>query len=160
MNKYLFLIILALCSGCNSKLNENDFLKKISAKLDMIKSASYASTQYGSIPGDTAMFSEPRTRHYKVFTDPSDTFVGASTADFSLNDTTKMKEFYDGKVRGTVFWEKEYVRIDSFKNNPAPFRLVYYPFYTKINEIIKYTLTTKDSIRQILLIMVTRYILV
>jgi peroxiredoxin len=35
---------------------------------------------------------------------------------------------------------------DSFRNYPYPFRLVYYPFYTKINEIIKYSLTTEDSI--------------
>jgi thiol-disulfide isomerase/thioredoxin len=73
--------------------------------------------------------------------------VGASSAQFFNDDSTKMKEFYDGNVRGTVFWDKEYVRIDSFKNHPYPFRLVYYPFYTKINEIIKYTLSTRDSIK-------------
>ena len=147
MNKYLLLIILALFTGCNSVLNENDYLKKASKNLSKIKSASYVSTHYGSIPGDTTTFSEKRMRNYKIFINPSDTLVGSSSAQFSTDDTTKMKEFYDGNVRGTVFWEKEYVRVDSFENNPAPFRLVYYPFYTKVNEIIKYTLTTKDSIQ-------------
>jgi thiol-disulfide isomerase/thioredoxin len=57
-----------------------------------------------------------------------------------------MTEFYDGFANGEVDWEEQYIKVDSFKYNRAPFRLVYYPFYTKINEIIKYTLTTKDSI--------------
>jgi thiol-disulfide isomerase/thioredoxin len=147
MNRNLILIILALCTGCNAVLNENDYLTKASENLDAIKSASYLSTQYGTIPGDTTTFSEINTRNYKIFTNPLDTLVGACSAQFSNDDSTKLKEFYDGNVRGTVFWDKEYVRIDSFKNNPYPFRLVYYPFYTKINEIIKYTLSTKDSIK-------------
>jgi len=58
-----------------------------------------------------------------------------------------MTNFYDGNVRGVVNWDGQFVRIDSFQNDPAPFRLVYYPFYTQINEIIKYSLTTKDSIQ-------------
>ena len=147
MNKYLLLIILALCTGCNSVMNENDYLKKVSKNLDAIKTASFVSTQYGSIPGDTTTFSEPGMRHYKIFINPSDTLVGSCTAEFSTEDSTRMQEFYNGNVRGKVFWDQEYVKIDSFENNPAPFRLVYYPFYTKINEIIKYTLTTKDSIK-------------
>ena len=147
MNKYLLLIILVILSGCNAVLNEHDYLEKVSQNLDAVKSVSYIETGSASAPGDTTKFSEPRTIFYKVYINPSDTLVGSSTAQFPIDDTTKMKEFYDGKVRGTVFWEKGYVRVDSFQNHPYPFRLVYYPFYTKINEIIKYTLTTKDSIR-------------
>jgi peroxiredoxin len=147
MNRYLILIILALCTGCNTGLNENDYLKKVIKNLDAIKSASYISTQRGTIPGDTTTFSETYIRNYKIFSNPQDTLVGSCSAQFPPDDSTRMKEFYDGKVRGTVFWNKQYVRVDSFQNHPYPFRLVYYPFYFKINEIIKYTLTTKDSIQ-------------
>jgi len=147
MNRYLILIILALCTGCNAVLNENDYLTKASENLDAIKSASYVETQTASAPGDTTEFSEPRVLNYKIFINPSDTLVGSCSAQFPPDDSTRMKEFYDGMVRGTVFWDKEYVRVDSFQNHPYPFRLVYYPFYYKINEIIKYTLTTKDSIQ-------------
>jgi thiol-disulfide isomerase/thioredoxin len=59
-----------------------------------------------------------------------------------------MTSFYDGKVRGLCNWEEQYVRVDSFQNHPYPFRLVaHYPFYVKTNEIIKYSLTTEDSIK-------------
>lgn len=145
MNKYLLLILLALCTGCNS--GQNEYLEKVSENLDAIKSATYVEIQTASAPGDTTKFSEPRVLRYKIFINPSDTLVGSCSAQFPYNDSTKMKEFYDGMVRGTVFWDKEYVRVDSFQNHPYPFRLVYYPFYTQVNEIIKYTLTTKDSIQ-------------
>jgi len=39
------------------------------------------------------------------------------------------------------------VKVDSFQNYPYPFRLVHYSMYTKINEILKYTLATQDSIQ-------------
>ena len=71
MNKHLLWIIVALCSGCNSVLNEHDYLKKVSENLNEIKSASYVSTQFGSIPGDTTTFSEPMMRNYKIFINPS-----------------------------------------------------------------------------------------
>lgn len=147
MNKHVWWILLVCCSGCHSVLTENEYLKKVSENLSEIKSASYVSTQTGSIPGDTTTFSEPRTQNFRIFLNPADTLVGSSTAQFSSGDSAKLKEFYDGNVRGTIFWDKEYVRVDSFQNHPYPFRLVYYPFYTKINEIIQYTLTTNDSIQ-------------
>jgi peroxiredoxin len=145
MNRHLILIILVLFTGCTAELNENDFLTKASENLDAIKSASYLEIQTASAPGDTTTFSEPRAHYYRIFINPSDTLVGSCSAQFPHKDSSRMKEFYDGMVRGTVFWDKEYVRVDSFQDHPYPFRLVYYPFYFKINEIIKYSLTTKDS---------------
>ena len=147
MNKNIYWILFVLLSGCNSSLNEKDFLNKVSGNLDKIKFASYFSTGIASAPGDTTKFTEPRELYYKIFINPLDTLVGSSSAKFSADDTTKMTDFYDGKVRGKVNWNEQYVKVDSFQNHPYPFRLVHYPFYTKINEIIKYTLTTKDSIR-------------
>lgn len=146
INRFLLIIMIWLF-GCNSTINQDDYLKKISEYLDQIKSVSYYSIQVASAPGDTAMFSEPYKLFYKILINPSDTLVGSSSMTFSADDTTKMTDFYNGMVRGKVNWEKQYVKIDSFKHHPYPFRLVYYPFYTKINEIIKYTLTTKDSIQ-------------
>jgi len=146
MNKGILLILIISLFGCNSRKQQNDYLRKVSKNLDQIKSASYFLTGVSSAPGDTTKFSEPRESFYKIFINPTDTLVGSSSATFSTEDTTKMTDFYNGTVRGKVNWDEQYVKIDSFKNHPYPFRLVYYPFYTKINEIIKYTLTTRDSI--------------
>lgn len=147
MEKGTLVILIISLLGCNSTINQNDYLKKVSENLDQIKSASYFLTGVASAPGDTAKFSEPRESFYKIFINPSDTLVGSSSATFSAEDTTKMTDFYNGTVRGKVNWDEQYVKIDSFKNHPYPFRLVYYPFYTKVNEIIKYTLTSRDSIQ-------------
>jgi peroxiredoxin len=119
----------------------------VSNNLDKIKSASYFSTKIASAPEDTLEFTEPRKTYRKFFVNPLDSLVGSNTASFSTDDTTKIINFYNGVVSGNVNWDKQYVLIDSFKNQRAPFRLVYYPFYTQINEIIKYTLTTKDKIK-------------
>jgi len=143
----LFLLIaLILASGCRKQYSEKEFLTEVSDKLGRIKSATYFSTATASAPGDTLKFSEPRTQYVKIFINPDDTLVGSGSLQFKGADTTVMTDYYDGIARGSVNFEERYVKIDSFINDPYPFRLVYYPFYTKINEIIKYTLTTEDSI--------------
>src|SRR5690606_31351264 len=148
MKKVHIGIILISLSGCSiPAINQNDYLSKVSGNLDQIKSASYFSTQAASAPGDTIIFTEPYRLYYEIFVNPTDTLVGSSSATFSAEDTTKMTDYYDGNVRAKVNWDEKFVKIDSFKTHPYPYRLVHYPFYTKINEIIKYTLTTTDSIQ-------------
>jgi thiol-disulfide isomerase/thioredoxin len=144
--RLILLIAVILTGGCKKQYNEKEFLTEVSGKLGRIKSATYFSTATGSAPGDTLKFSEPYTRYVKIFINPDDTLVGSGSLLFKGADTTGMTSFYDGTARGTVNFEDRYVQIDSFRNDPYPFRLVYYPFYTKINEIIKYALTTEDSI--------------
>ena len=147
MKRVIFGILLISLFGCNPTNNQYDYLKDMSENLDQIKSASYFLTVTSSAPGDTARFTDPYEKYYKFFINPSDTLVGSSSATFSAKDTTKMTDFYNGKVRGKVNWDQQYVKIDSFKHHPFPFRLVHYPFYTRINEIVKYSLTTTDSIQ-------------
>jgi len=138
---------LILCFGCKTKTSEQDFLRASSDELSRIKSASYYTVSSASAPGDTMKFSEPRTQYVKIFANPGDTVVGVSSMLFPYDDTTRMTDFYDGIVRGTVSWDKKSIMVDSFRNDPYPFRLVHYPFYPRINEILKYALTTEDSIR-------------
>ncbi len=145
--RILLLALLISMHGCKSGPSEKDVLLNVSDNLSNIKSATYYFTGVGSAPGDTTKFSEPRTMYYKIFVDPSDSLVGSSSAIFSIDDTSKMIDFYDGEVRGKCYWDEQYVKVDSFQNHPYPFRLVHYPFYTRINEIIKYSLTTEDSIQ-------------
>ncbi len=144
--RFMLLIAVILASGCRKQYSEKEFLTEVSDKLGRIRSATYFSTVTASAPGDTLKFSEPWTRYVKIFINPDDTLVGSGSLLFKGADTTEMTDFYDGIARGSVKREERYVKIDSFRNDPYPFRLVYYPFYTKINEIIKYSLTTEDSI--------------
>lgn len=145
--KTLLWIWLAACCGCNTTPDRNGYLRKVSDKLGRIKSASYFVTETSTVMGDTARFMQPRESYYKIFTNPLDTLVGSKSAWFSASDTTKALAFYDGKAAAYVEWDKNYIEVDSFKVQIAPFRIVHYPFYPKINEMIKYALSTKDSIR-------------
>ena len=144
--KLMLLCAVLMAGGCKKQYSEKEFLSEVSGNLQKIRSATYYSTATASAPGDTMKFSEPRTQYVKVFIDPEDTLVGSGSLLYKGEDTTAMTDYYDGLSRGTVNHEEHYVKIDSFRNHPYPFRLVYYPFYTKINEIIKYSLTTADSI--------------
>lgn len=145
--RILILALLISMHGCKSGPSEKDVLLSVSDKLSNIKSATYYLTGVGSAPGDTTKFSEPITMYYKIFVNPSDTLVGSSSAIFSIDDTSKMIDFYDGEAKGKCYWDEQYVKVDSFQNHPYPFRLVHYPFYTRINEMIKYSMTTEDSIQ-------------
>ena len=144
--KLILLCAVLLAGGCKKQYSEKEFLTEVSGNLEKIRSAAYFSTVTASAPGDTLKFSEPRTQFVKIFINRDDTLVGSGSLQFKGEDTTVMTDYYDGLSRGTVNFEERYVKIDSFRNDPYPFRLVYYPFYTKINEIIKYSLTTTDSI--------------
>jgi len=143
----LLLLLSVLFFSCKHNYSERAYLQEVLANLNKINSVTYFSTNISSAPGDTAMFSEPRTSYIKIFVNPSDTLVGANSVIYAKDDTIRMTDIYDGKVRGEANWDKQYIKIDSFKNDPYPFRLVYYSFYIKIREIIKYSLNTKDSIR-------------
>lgn len=141
-----FFLALILMVSCKEDFTEKEYLLLVSDNLGKIESASYYLTSSNSAPGDTARFSEPRTRFIKMFVNPSDTLVGAKTALYEGADTTRITDFYNGAVRGTVDWEEQYVKVDSFQDHPYPFRLVHYPMYPQVQEIIKYTLNTEDSI--------------
>ncbi|MGY6559629.1 MAG: peroxiredoxin family protein [Nitritalea sp.] len=145
LKSLLFLLLVLI--GCKPSTSEEYYLQKVVDHLSQIKSVSYYLETISSAPGDTTKFTEPRSSYHRIFVHPADTLVGSSSATFLAEDTTRMTDFYDGAVRGKVNWDKQYVKVDSFGNNPHPFRLVHYPFYTRINEILKYTLTTEDSIQ-------------
>jgi len=143
-------VILMLSSTIIFGQSKNEYLKTVLNNLNQIKSATYYSTESASAPGDTITFSEPRTLFVKEFVNPADSFVGASYIQYKNTDTNKIDGFYDGVVKGEFDWDKQTVEIDSFKNYPYPFRIVYIPFYTRTTSIINYALTTKDYIKTVI----------
>jgi len=145
----LFIPLNLIC-GCKAEINNEEYLQSVYNTLDKIKSATYYFTCSASAPGDTLSFSDPQHLYIKEFVNPADEFVGASSITYYQQDTTKIHEFYDGLVRGKFDWEEKTIKIDSFQNNPYPFRLVVHPFYTKTKNIIKYALETDDSTKMVL----------
>ena len=139
------LIIFILINACSSRKNHNYYLEKVLNNLDQIKSATYFSTMASYAPGDTSPLLNFQ-RYFKEYSNPPDTFVGSSFVMLLKDDTTKMDFCYDGNMRARVNWDEKYMEIDSFQNNPLPFRPINAPFFTRTKRLIKYALETEDSI--------------
>lgn len=140
----LFLSV-TLISRCKVETNKNDYLKKVLANLEKIKSATYSSTLISSAPGDTLEFKTFK-RHYKEYINPSDTSIGSSFEWTQHDNNFKIDCLYDGKANVYLDWNEKNVEIDSFKTSTLPFRPITPPFFNFTKSIIKYALETKDSI--------------
>lgn len=134
-----------LLNSCKIDNNKNGYLRKVLNNLDQIKSATYISVRSSSQPYDT-LKNITSTYFTKEYSNPKDTFVGAYSAHFQPSDTSKMNFFYDGMAKGYLDWTDKTIMIDSFQNNPLPYRAVNAPFYTRTKTILKYAMETKDSI--------------
>jgi thiol-disulfide isomerase/thioredoxin len=135
-----------LIGRCNPiEYEERDYLDKVLYNLEDIKSATYFEKGGGYPPGDSVP-SRIYQSYVKEYKNPADTTIGSSYIKFPKSDTTKMRFCYDGKMRARVNWDGKYMEIDSFRNNPLPFRPLNPPFFNYTASIIKYALETKDSI--------------
>ena len=128
-----------------SQQDNKEYLGKLLEKLDSIKYASYYYYQIATLPYDSTP-----SLSYSVFKreyiQPEDKFVGANIASFSINDTSKLEYFYDGKSKAYLDYKKKLIPVDSFKYNQYPYRVVYPPFITYTKTLLKYAIETKDSI--------------
>ncbi|MHC1703244.1 MAG: TlpA family protein disulfide reductase [Tenuifilaceae bacterium] len=145
MKKIILTIIISYLPICLWGQSDTSYIGKIYENLKQIKSASYlwyqsASALYDTIP------SASYNVYKKEFDNPEDEFVGVSIATFQINDTSKMVYFYDGKAQSYLDWENKTIPVDSFKNNRYPFRVVYPPFFTAMECLLKYALETSDNI--------------
>jgi len=136
------LLILGIVGGCKSKFDEKKYLTKILNNLEQVKSASYTFSMVWSDPGDTipSPYNPPYIYHYKEFANPADTAAGVSWGDFYLTDTTKMSRSYNGNVAIVVNHSRKTISIDSSFFGGAKV------FFKSAQNIIKYALTTNDSI--------------
>jgi thiol-disulfide isomerase/thioredoxin len=134
-----------LFASCKENYTTQDYLKTVFDKLNKIESASHYTIGENWNPGDTAA-SFTQNYFVKEYRNPSDTTIGSKFV--TLDTLTKMRaEFcYDGQMRAILYNDEKGIIIDSFKVRPLPFRPIKPPFYNYVTSIIKYTLTTKDSI--------------
>jgi len=134
-----------LIGSCKTQNHDIDYLKKVLVNLEQIKSANYSSKLSASAPGDTLQFITV-SRYTEEYFNPADTFIGSKFSVTQTMDTSKVSWVYDGLAETFMDWNVKTIKIDSFKTNILPFRLVFPPFYNYTKSIIKYTLETKDSI--------------
>jgi thiol-disulfide isomerase/thioredoxin len=145
MKKASLLITLVLLSNVLIAQSGDAYLQKVLNNLRQIRSATYFSITEPFAPGDTVA-SRTYFHYFKEYDNPADSTIGASFAAFPQDDTTKMQYCYDGKMKASVYMDEKFTAVDSFKNNPRPFRPLSPPFFNYAKSIIKYALETDDSI--------------
>lgn len=137
-------VFLGSCSENDTKTS-HPYLEEVLSNLLDIKSATYFSRAESWAPGDTV----PSTvlhNYYKAFDNPSDTTIGTSWIALDREDTTKFNSVYDGNMLAFFLHERKEILLDSFKVKKLTFRPIPTPFYQYTSDIIKYALTTDDSI--------------
>ncbi|MCD7936011.1 MAG: TlpA family protein disulfide reductase [Tannerellaceae bacterium] len=134
-----------LTSSCNRNQDPYAYLEKVLKNLDKIESATYHEVKEAWNPGeiDPTYRVERLVREYN---NPQDTTIGASYVAFDLADPTRLEFAYDGTVRVIMHHKHNGLMIDDFSTNTLPFRLVNPPFFNYTKNILRYMLTTQDSI--------------
>jgi len=144
-NLVIFLL-LSIGISCKSNNSSTDYLQKVLGNLEKIESATYLSLTEIWQPGDTI----PQgvySRVYKEFSNPVDTTIGASFVWYNAEDSTKFIYCYNGVISAYVNRDEKIIDVDNFiRDRGFSFRLVPPPFFNYTKNIIKYALTTKDSI--------------
>ena len=132
--------------SCSQPKGTKDYLKTVLDNLEEIQSATYYSRVETWHPGDTAVVYD-LTYFIREYDNPSDTTIGAIEIQTSADNHSHLCYAYDGKMKASVFEEHKGIMIDSFKvDRNLPFRPVGPPFYNYTKSILRYILTTKDSI--------------
>lgn len=146
VSKLIFasLLLISIIS-CKIHANTNDYLRKVLNNLEKIESATYFKDIESWEPGDTIPTVVAR-RFIKEYNNPMDSTIGANFMSFNCDDTTKLESCYDGKVTALINDDVKGIEINDFTFRQLPFRLVTPPFFNYAKNIIRYTLTTKDSI--------------
>lgn len=146
VSKLIFasLLLISIIS-CKIHANTNDYLRKVLNNLEKIESATYFEDIESWEPGDSIPTVLAR-RFIKEYNNPMDSTIGANFMSFNCDDTTKLESCYDGKVKALINDDVKGIEINDFTFRQLPFRLVTPPFFNYAKNIIRYTLTTKDSI--------------
>lgn len=138
-------LLIVLLSACKKNYTSIDYLETVLKKLNKIESASYISTVEKWYHADTTA-SFIMSRFIKEYKNSSDTTIGAKFVALDSLTKTKAEFCYDGQMRATFYNDDRKIVIDSFTVRKLPFRPLTPPFYNRITSIVKYALTTQDSV--------------
>lgn len=143
----LLLITLFLLSvmTISSKENKNDYLRKVLSNLENIKTVTYRSLDESWEPGDTTTNTHGFS-FVEEYNNPEDSTIGASWVNYTDGEVKQIRSCYDGAVIVSFYHDKHGVVVDNFTFRKLPFRPIGSPFFNNTKNIIKYALTTPDSI--------------
>lgn len=141
---YLFMLLIIVTS-CRVNKGPAGYLNEVLVNLEKIESATYYEHLESWQPGDTARMSS-FCRFVKEYNNPGDTTIGASFVSMDCEDTTQLEFGYDGKIRALIYHEHKGLVVDDFTVRPLPFRPLSAPFFNYTKNIIRYALTTQDSV--------------
>lgn len=137
---FLFVIFI----GCTDNQTPESYLQKVLDNLERVESATYVVFNEGWRPGEKNPI-HSKYSYIEEYNNPADTVIGGAYV--RLNQEKTQLEFtYDGNIRVLTYHDKKGLVVDDFSNNPYPIRLVSPPFFNYTKSIIRYILTTRDSI--------------
>ena len=141
---YLFMLLIIVTS-CRVNKGPAGYLNEVLINLEKIESATYYEHLEGWQPGDTTRMSS-FCRFVKEYNNPGDTTIGSSFVSMDCDDTTQLEFGYDGNIRALIYHEHKGIVVDDFTARPLPFRPISTPFFNYTKNIIRYALTTEDSV--------------
>jgi len=140
------LLLFLTITGCESSKSPERYLQKVLTNLEKIETAVYEETRQSWNPGDpTPVYTECRL--IKEYNNPADSTIGASFVSLHCADTTLLDFAYNGEIRVDTYHENKGLVIDDFTARPLPYRPLFPPFFNYTESIIRYILTTNDSIQ-------------
>lgn len=141
------IVVGTTCTSCNRELTQEEYLKKVLANVEKIKVAEYETTKKVKAPYEKKW---NRIKQGKVteHDNPADTTLG-----FSCVEDVKAEKrvlVYDGTLSVTVNDNDKTITVKDFQDKQSkllPFRLYGPPFFNYVKSLMRYMLTTTDSIQ-------------
>lgn len=137
-------IILLMCLLTGGTLQAQEYLREVLDKLESIRSASYQEERFSYLPYET----KPKASYtYQVheYRNPNDTTIGSSFVEWTKGEKIA-RRIYDGRIQAYIDQEPKEVEINDFSMYPFPYRPVGAPFFNYTESLLRYFLTSSDSI--------------
>lgn len=137
-----FCILISVSCGPRT---DKEYLSDVLQKMNKVESVSYKVVRQAWLPGEKDPVYTITSEVYEHI-NPQDTAIGSSFVEFQDN---AFRGVYDGKVASYVYEEEgeKWIREDDFTTkSPLPFRMVMPEFFYYTQSILKYAITTQDSI--------------
>lgn len=137
-----FCILISVSCGPRT---DKEYLSDVLQKMNKVESVSYKVVRQAWLPGEKDPVYTVTSEVYEHI-NPQDTAIGSSFVEFQDN---AFRGVYDGKVSSYVYEEEgeKWIREDDFTTkSPLPFRMVMPEFFYYTQSILKYAITTQDSI--------------
>ena len=136
-----------VCTSCNQELTQEEYLKKVLTNVEKIKVAEYEITEKVKAPYEkkwNKIFQVKKIEH----DNPADTTLGFSC----VEDVKEEKRIlvYDGTLAVTVDNNDKTVTVKDFQDKRSksfPHRPYWPPFFNYVKSLMRYMLTTTDSIQ-------------